>query len=103
MTVQSYEFGKTIPQIQDLKESGCYCGQNTRAKYVERYAGQVGEAVVLDLNIHAHSSVYTALVLVLSRVTIRRYFGSGYSMQESAGYVHVVRVQHSRWVPGETV
>lgn len=68
MTVQSYEFGKIIPQIQDLKESGCYCGQNTR----ERYAGQVGEAVVLDLNIHAHSSEYTALVLVLSRVTIRR-------------------------------
>jgi hypothetical protein len=57
----------------------------------------------LDLDICAHSSVYTALVLVLSRVAVRRKFGSGCNWQEREECVHTVNVQHSRWVLGETV
>lgn len=72
MAVQLYEFVKILLQIRNSKESGYYYGQKTRAKYVEGHVGEVGEALLLDLDIYAHRSVYTALVLVLSRVTIRR-------------------------------
>lgn len=72
MTVKLYEFVKILLQIRNSKESGYYYGQKTRAKYVESYVGEDGKALLLDLDIHAHSSVYTALVLVLSRVMNRR-------------------------------
>jgi hypothetical protein len=72
MTVQLYEFVKIVLQIRNSKESGYYYGQKTRAKHVERYVGEICEALLLDLDIYAHRSAYTALVLGLSRVTIRR-------------------------------
>jgi len=72
MTVQLCEFVKILLQVRNSKEFGYYYGQKTRSKYVEYYVGEVGTALLLDLDIYAHRSVYTALVLVLSRVTIRR-------------------------------
>jgi hypothetical protein len=72
MTVQVYGFLNILFQIRNSKESGYYYGQKTRAKYVERYVAEVGTTLLLDLDINVHRSVYTALVLVLSRVTIRR-------------------------------
>jgi hypothetical protein len=103
MTVRLHEFGKILLQIQDSKQSGYYYGQKTRAKYVERFAGEVGDALFLDLDIWAHSSVYIALVLVLSRVAIRRKFDSGCNMQGREECVHTVHIQHSRWVLGATM
>jgi hypothetical protein len=48
MTVQLYEFGKILPEIQDSKESGYYYEQQARTKYVE---GDIDQLLLLEVDI----------------------------------------------------